>query len=189
MFIVHLITLRQQGNILKTSQPEKQSIAEPRMRAENLRVMIQGDRGTGKQTEQQKILIFWCSDTAEKRRGNTDNRNWHREIDNKVKGLEKTALRWPKQYLACNHLNLNDYFDVLPDRRTQKSMIWCSQAILKGQSHQQVRKKSYHRDWPMRSSGNLGWFLFPCSFYWCFLWSLYLHSSSSERVLMKTSYN
>lgn len=46
--IFHLVTLRQQVSILKTSQSEEHSIAEPRMRAEDLRViMIEGDGGQG----------------------------------------------------------------------------------------------------------------------------------------------
>jgi len=47
MFMLQLIAPRQEGNILKISQPEEHSIAEPRMRAEDLRVMTKGWGGRG----------------------------------------------------------------------------------------------------------------------------------------------
>lgn len=70
--------------------------------------------------------------------------------------------------------------------RTQRSMTWCSQAIPKGQSHQQMRKKQLlprviHRE--LLGSWGVFKLLFPCPFYWYFPWSLYLHSFSSERSL------
>lgn len=94
------------------------------------------------------------------------------EIDDKLERPEGIALTWPIQCLARHPLNLSDYFAVLPDRRTQRSTTWCNRAIPRRWSHQQVRKKSYHQDWLMRSSGNLGWFLIIISMFLLLVFSL-----------------
>lgn len=182
MFIFHL-TLIQQGNIFKTRQSEEHCIPKPKMRAEDLRVMMtEGEEGDLYRETTTKTNKKHTDTETEKWQDKTDDRNnWHKESDDKLERLEGTTQVTKTAHLTCHHLNLNDYLLVLPGNKEKCDLVQA-----------RYQRESVINRWrknllPWEAARKLGYFsiiiLFWSSFYWCFPWSLYLHSFPSERAL------
>lgn len=129
--------------------------------------MKEGDGGTGKQPQQQKNQHEHAE--TEKWQDKTDDKQLARRDRWQAGKAWRDSIEMTKTvHPARHHLSLNDYFAW----RTQRSVTWCSEAIPKGQFHQEMRKKITTKSDSWRAARKLGCFLIIISMFSLLVFSL-----------------